>query len=68
MRNIDGSDWLRNPELQVVQTAKGQQSGSNFTLFADQVSIANTDAAGVKGKGPQPKGPGNKVMASRGAQ
>src|SRR4029077_19138734 len=27
MRNIDGSDWLRNPELEVVQTAKGQQSG-----------------------------------------
>ena len=66
MRNIDGSDWLRNPELEVVQTAKGQQSGSSFTLFADQVSIANSDDAGAKGKGP--KGPGNKVMASRGAQ
>ena len=23
MRNIDGSQWLRNPELEVVQTTKG---------------------------------------------
>jgi type IV pilus assembly protein PilN len=69
MRNIDGSDWLRNPELEVVQTAKGQQSGSSFTLFADQVSNADADNGG-KGKGQPGKGkaPGNKVVASRGAQ
>src|SRR6266403_1451162 len=24
MRNIDGSEWLRNPELEVVQTTKGK--------------------------------------------
>ena len=69
MRNIDSSDWLRNPELEVVQTAKGQSSGSSFTLFADQVSNAAGNA-GDKGKGlpGKGKGPGNKVMASRGAQ
>ncbi|MEJ1966156.1 MAG: PilN domain-containing protein [Gammaproteobacteria bacterium] len=42
MRNIDASDWLRNPELEVVQSAN-QSVGSSFTLFADQVSNAGTD-------------------------
>jgi type IV pilus assembly protein PilN len=36
MRNIDASEWLRNPELEVVQTAKGP--GSSFTLTADEVA------------------------------
>jgi type IV pilus assembly protein PilN len=41
MRNIDGSQWLRNPELEVVQTNKGP--GSSFTLTAYQVSTAGGD-------------------------
>ena len=41
MRNIDGSGWLRNPELEVVQTTKGP--GSSFTLTAFQVSTAGPD-------------------------
>jgi type IV pilus assembly protein PilN len=40
MRNLDGSQWLRNPELEVVQTAKGSTPGSSFTLTADQVTTA----------------------------
>jgi type IV pilus assembly protein PilN len=44
MRNIDGSQWLRNPELEVVQTTKGTGTGSNFTLTADEVSTAGADA------------------------
>ena len=67
MRNIDGSDWLRNPELEVVQTGKdGKTPGSSFTLYAQQVSTAGQDdgSGGGKGKGR----PGAKVMASRGAQ
>jgi type IV pilus assembly protein PilN len=49
MRNIDGSQWLRNPELLVVQTAKSG-AGSNFTLTADQVSTTTADdKSGVKG-------------------
>jgi type IV pilus assembly protein PilN len=43
MRNIDGSEWLRNPELEVVETKRGNTTGSSFTLFADQVSAAATD-------------------------
>ncbi|HEU4623276.1 MAG TPA: PilN domain-containing protein [Steroidobacteraceae bacterium] len=45
MRNIDGSEWLKNPELEVVQVQTGQAvSGSSFTLFADQVSNVGNDA------------------------
>ena len=43
MRNIDGSQWLRNPELEVVQTSKGSGPGSSFTLTADQVTTAGPD-------------------------
>src|SRR5690606_19099928 len=39
MRNIDGSDWLREPGLDVVETvAQGQARNSTFTVFAQQVS------------------------------
>jgi type IV pilus assembly protein PilN len=62
MRNIDGSEWLRNPELEVVQTTKDKGPGSNFTLYAEQVSNAGQDEGSGKGKGK----PGAKVMASRG--
>jgi type IV pilus assembly protein PilN len=40
MRNIDGSEWLRNPDLEIVQSATG---GSGFTLYAEQVSNAGKD-------------------------
>ncbi|HEV2228897.1 MAG TPA: PilN domain-containing protein [Steroidobacteraceae bacterium] len=51
MRNIDASEWLRNPELQVVQTTpKGP--GSSFTLTADEVT---TGAAEEPGKTPASK-------------
>jgi type IV pilus assembly protein PilN len=45
MRNIDSSDWLKNPELEVVQTSGGQTAGSSFTLYADQVSNAGEDGS-----------------------
>ncbi|MBV8853573.1 MAG: PilN domain-containing protein [Sinobacteraceae bacterium] len=65
MRNIDSSEWLRNPELVVVQTGKEKDKapGSNFTLYADQVPTAGQEEAG--GRGGMRK-PGAKVMASRG--
>jgi len=51
MRNIDGSQWLRNPELQVVQTTKGTGPGSSFTLTADQVTAtAPADTTSAKTK------------------
>ena len=51
MRNIDGSQWLRNPELEVVQTTKGSGPGSSFTLTADQVTTAGGEDADSKAKG-----------------
>lgn len=66
MRNIDGSEWLRNPELEVVQTGgKDKNPGSSFTLYAEQVSAAGQEDAGGGGKG---RKTGPKVMASRGAR
>lgn len=67
MRNIDGSDWLKNPELEVVQTAKNSGPGSSFTLTADEVSnAANPDDAVGGGKGKK-GGKAGKVMASNGS-
>jgi type IV pilus assembly protein PilN len=63
MRNIDGSDWLRNPELEVVQTGKDKAPGSSFTLYADQVSTAAQDDSGLPAKGGRK---GSKIMASSG--
>jgi type IV pilus assembly protein PilN len=39
MRNIDGSEWLADPALQIIET-KGQDAsrGAEFTLFANQRS------------------------------
>jgi type IV pilus assembly protein PilN len=46
MRNIDGSEWLKNPELEVVETKSNSAvPGSSFTLFADQVSNASANDA-----------------------
>jgi len=48
MRNIDGSQWLRNPELEVVQTSKAG-TGSSFTLTADEVSTTGAEDANAPG-------------------
>ena len=51
MRNIDASEWLAEPTLQIVQTnTKG--TGSEFTLFANQRSHAapEDEAAQVAAK------------------
>ena len=62
MRNLDGSEWLKNPELEVVETKTNSPvPGSSFTLFADQVSTANADPDSTTTK----KAAGK--LASRGA-
>jgi type IV pilus assembly protein PilN len=68
MRNIDASDWLKNPDLEVVQTSQNSGPGSSFTLTAEEVPTApnpDDNAAGPKGK---KGGKGGKVMASNGSQ
>jgi type IV pilus assembly protein PilN len=49
MRNIADSQWMKNPELEVVQT-KNDAVGSSFTLDAEQISVNNGDdtSAGPK--------------------
>jgi type IV pilus assembly protein PilN len=44
MRNIADSQWLRNPELEVVQT-KSDAVGSSFVLDAEQISVNSDDDA-----------------------
>jgi type IV pilus assembly protein PilN len=42
MRNVDSSDWLRDPGLDVVETvATGPARNSQFTIFAQQVSMSD---------------------------
>src|SRR6202049_190287 len=47
MRNISASQWLRNPELEVVQT-KSDTAGSSFTLDAEQVTLPASDDTNTK--------------------
>jgi type IV pilus assembly protein PilN len=51
MRALDGSQWLKEPELEVVETTKNNAQGNDFTLYAKQVtSLTDDDAAGNKKK------------------
>jgi type IV pilus assembly protein PilN len=44
MRNIDGSSFLKNPELAVVQTkSDSTTTGASFVLFADQAGAAEAE-------------------------
>lgn len=51
MRNIDGSDWLRSPALDVVETVtSGAERNAQFRLFAQQVPTPGTaDAEAAQG-------------------
>jgi type IV pilus assembly protein PilN len=42
MRNIDGSEWLKDPSLEIIETKGQGDSGASFTLYANQVA-APTD-------------------------
>ena len=68
MRNIDASDWLKNPDLEVVQTSQNNGPGSSFTLTAEEVqTTTSTDDNGAAAKGKK-GGKAGKVMASNGSQ
>ncbi|HXS21857.1 MAG TPA: PilN domain-containing protein [Steroidobacteraceae bacterium] len=38
MRNIDSSQWMKNPTLEVIQSASAGAFGSSFTLDAEQAA------------------------------
>jgi type IV pilus assembly protein PilN len=65
MRNIDSSEWLKNPELEVVESKKGEVLGSSFKLAADQVTHVGVDDVKPALK-VGPRGPAPRVVASRG--
>jgi type IV pilus assembly protein PilN len=44
MRRISESSWLKNPELEVIETKQGGPLGSSFTLFAEQVALVEPEA------------------------
>jgi len=40
MRNVNSSEWLNQPQLQVVETvANGPNRDANFTIFANQIGV-----------------------------
>jgi len=49
MRNIDASQWLSNPVLEVVETAQNSPTGgSSFTMHADTVGVDLDDQSDSK--------------------
>ncbi|HXC58239.1 MAG TPA: PilN domain-containing protein [Steroidobacteraceae bacterium] len=56
MRALDASQWLKEPELEVVETTKNNAQGNDFTLYAKQVtSLTDDDVAGKKKPGAAPR-------------
>jgi type IV pilus assembly protein PilN len=52
MRNIEASQWLADPQLQVIETAKQGGAGSDFTLFATQKSMTPAEEEPTKPRRP----------------
>lgn len=50
MRNIDSSTWLKDPDLEVVETKRNSSSGASFVLFARQAGAADEDKSNAKSK------------------
>lgn len=40
MRNIDGSSYLKHPDLEVIENKKDNVAGATFVLFAEQAGAA----------------------------
>ncbi len=51
MRSLEASQWLKEPELERVESKKGNALGSDFTLYAKQVTSLTTEAVPAAGKG-----------------
>jgi type IV pilus assembly protein PilN len=50
MRNIDSSDWLKDPGLDVVETVNdGPARNAAFTVFAQQIAMDEEDEAFAEG-------------------
>lgn len=61
MRNIDGSQWMKNPTLEVIQSSQGA-FGSSFTLDAEESAEAADAGADGPARGPAAR----RIMAKTG--
>jgi type IV pilus assembly protein PilN len=55
MRNIDASEWLQKPSLDIIENKQGQTLGSSFIMTAEQVSTATEEDAKAAGGAPAKK-------------
>jgi len=55
MRNIDGSEWLSDPSLEIVESKGTGETGASFTLYANQTSTAPATADGASKAGSKRK-------------
>ena len=62
MRNIDGSQWLADPSLEIVETKGSADSGAAFTLYANQTGLPTEEDTSAKNK--RKPGKGGKAGAS----
>jgi type IV pilus assembly protein PilN len=58
MRNIDSSEWLKDPALQILETKGASDAGSQFTLSAVQ---ENPQAGTAAAQNAAPKAPAAKA-------
>jgi Tfp pilus assembly protein PilN len=57
MRNIDSSEWLKDPALQILETKGATDAGSQFILNATQENPQLAAAAPEQKPTPGPKMP-----------
>jgi type IV pilus assembly protein PilN len=53
MRNIDSSEWLKDPALQILETQGATDAGSQFTLSATQENPQSAAEAPEKASAPK---------------
>jgi type IV pilus assembly protein PilN len=61
MRNIDASEWMADPALEVVETKGSANSGAQFTLYANQEGLVQEEPA------PASKATAKRTAARKGA-
>ena len=54
MRNIDTSEWLKDPSLEIIEAKGTAEAGSSFTLYANQIAL-ETQGEGAAGQGNKKK-------------
>lgn len=61
MRNIDASEWMADPALEVVETKGSSAAGAQFTLYANQEGLVQEEAT------PAPNAAARRAAARKGA-